>query len=281
MIAMKHLSFGYKKNKNLFTNLSLEIAQGGICGLLGKNGSGKTTLLKIMAGLIFPREGSCEIVAHIPKRRHPYFLSNIYFLPEDLFVPALTVDKYVKYYSPFYPKFSHSLFQTCLHEFALPRNQLLTQLSHGQKKKFLISFGLATDCRLCIFDEPTNGLDIPSKAQFRKLLASTISDEKLFIISTHQVHDVENLIDSIVVLEEGNIIFRQRLTEIIQQLSFVYQQAEPDSGICFYSEKTLAGYAAVLANRNNQDTQVNLEILFNAILSNPAKIQAAFLGVES
>lgn len=276
MIELKALSFGYHKNEPLFHNLNLTIKQGGICGLLGKNGAGKTTLLKIMAGLIFPDQGNCEVMSHMPKRREPDFLQEIYILPEDLYVPALTVDNFIKAYAPFYPRFDLALLQNNLNEFELPKNKLLTTFSYGQKKKFLIAFGLATGCRLFILDEPTNGLDIPSKAQFRKLLAATVTDEKLFIISTHQVRDVENLIDSIVVLDNGNIIFNQSMVDIVNQLAFVQQATEPEPDACFYSEKNLNGFSSVVMNKEGQDTQVDLEILFNAILLNKEKLQKLF-----
>lgn len=281
MIEIKNLFFGYTKYNDLFKDLSLNLEKGNIYGLLGKNGSGKTTLLKIIAGLIFRNNGSCEVMDQVPERRLPSFLSEIFFLPEELFVPALTADDYVKYFSPFYPKFDSVLFHQYLSEFDLPHNKLLTTLSHGQKKKFLIAFGLSTNCRLFILDEPTNGLDIPSKSQFRKLLASAINDDRLFIISTHQVRDVENLIDSIVILEDGKIIFQQSLFEVIQQFAFVSQQNEPDLAKCFFYEKHLGGYTAMINNHDGQETHVDLEILFNAILSNKATAQKFAQGVAS
>lgn len=273
---MSELSFGYTKSNTLFTDIHLSIKKGGICGLLGKNGAGKTTLFKIMAGLIFPSAGNCQVMNETPKHRRPDFLEKIYFLPEELYVPRLTAKQYVKFYAPFYPEFNHTLLANCLHEFELPQDKLLTNLSYGQKKKFLISFGLATASRLFILDEPTNGLDIPSKTQFRKLLASAMTDERLFIISTHQVHDVENLIDSIVVLEEGHIIFQQSLFEVSRRMAFMQQQTEPDPGSCLYYEKHLGGYTTLSINKNDQDTQVDLEILFNAILSNRQNIKQLF-----
>lgn len=278
MVEIKNLFFGYTEYSNLFKDLSLSLEKGKIYGLLGKNGAGKTTLLKIIAGLIFCGKGSCEVMSQIPEQRLPSFLSEIFFLPEDLFVPELTADQYVNYYSPFYPKFDLALFRQSLAEFELPQDKILTTLSHGQKKKFLIAFGLSTNCRLYILDEPTNGLDIPSKAQCRKLLASSISDEKLFIISTHQVRDVENLIDSIVILNEGKIIFQQSLFEVIQQFAFIHQQEEPGPAECFFYEKHLGGYTAMINNHSSQETQVDLEILFNAILSNKTSAQKLTQG---
>lgn len=276
MIEIKDLSFGYTKSDELFKNLNITLTQGGICGLLGRNGSGKTTLLKIIAGLIFPTEGSCKVVGKVPAERQPSFLTELYFLPEDIFVPALTISSYVECYAPFYPRFDYDLLKNCLNEFDLPQNKLLTNLSHGQKKKFLIAFGLATCCRLFILDEPTNGLDIPSKTIFRKLLASTATDEKLFIISTHQVHDVENLIDSVLILDQGELIFQQDIVEITRQLAFIQQAAVPDKTECLYFEKRLSGYTAVIPNKNALETEVDIEVLFNAILSNKIKMQALF-----
>jgi ABC-2 type transport system ATP-binding protein len=211
MIEINGLSFRYPKGDRLFENMNLSLPKGGVCGLLGKNGSGKTTLLKLIAGLIFPLEGDCRVDKQEPKLRNPSVLQEICFLSEDLYVPALKPNDYVKFYASFYPRFDKEFLEHCMKEFELPSNMLLTNFSYGQKKKFLIAFGLATHSRLFILDEPTNGLDIPSKTIFRKLLASAITDEKLFIISTHQVHDVERLIDEVVILDQGRIIFNQHL----------------------------------------------------------------------
>ncbi len=85
----------------------------------------------------------------------------------------------------------------------------LNGLSHGQRKKFLIAFALSTNCSLLILDEPTNGLDIPSKSLFRKILVSSVAEEQLVLISTHQVKDIETIIDTIVVLDEGKIMYNE------------------------------------------------------------------------
>lgn len=281
MIEIKNLSFGYKKSEKVFRNLALHIESGGICGLLGKNGSGKTTLLRLIAGLIFPDEGSNKVMGKIPSQRQPSFLEEIYFLSEDLYVPPVTTDDYIKYYAKFYPRFDLTIFHDCLQEFDLASHKLLTHFSHGQKKKFLIAFGLATRCRLLLLDEPTNGLDIPSKAQFKKLLASIVTEDNLIIISTHQVHDVENLIDSILILDEGKIIFKQSLFAIAKHLAFTLQKIEPDMDACIYSEKQLGGYLTVTINNSDQEGSVDLEVLFNAILANKIKMQNIFDEVQS
>lgn len=280
MLKIKELTFGYKGHNPLFTQLDLALSAGGICGLLGKNGAGKTTLLKIIAGLVFSVGGQCQVLGHIPGARHPDFLSELYFLPEDIYVPALTIDEYVTCYAVFYPRFDYQAFKTYLNEFEITERKLLTTFSHGQKKKFLIAFGLATNCKLLIMDEPSNGLDIPSKMQFKRLLASVITDEKLIIISTHQVHDVENIIDSIVILDNGQVILNERLFAITKRLAFKHAKTDCEIEAALYLEKIFGGYAVITENDGSQDTQIDLEVLFNAVLANANKITKAFKGVS-
>ena len=278
MLKLKHLFFSYA-HKPLFSDLNLNLEKGGVCGLLGKNGSGKTTLLKLIAGLAFADQGHAQVMGRDPSQRSPAFLENIYFLPEEMYLPRLTATQYRQCYATFYPRFDHDFFKKALKEFDLPSDKLLTSLSYGQKKKFLLSFGFAANTKLLILDEPTNGLDIPSKAQFRKLLASNISENRLFIISTHQVHDVENIIDSVVVLDEGKIIFHESMMEMSKKLDFVLESSVP--GEAFYYEKRLWGYAAVMSNKSEVDSQIDLELFFNAVLTNKTQIQQLFDEVKS
>jgi len=136
----------------------------------------------------------------------------------------VTADVYVDLYAPFYKKFDQNAYTTAINEFALPTDKKLTTLSYGQKKKFLVVFALATNCKLLLLDEPTNGLDIPSKSQFRKLLASMLTENKTFIIATHQVRDLETLIDTVVILDNGKIIFNQPIYESQVNLEALFNQ---------------------------------------------------------
>lgn len=280
MIKINELEFGYSAREPLFRSLNLELAAGNICGLLGKNGSGKTTLLKLITGLLFPEAGEINVLGAIPRKRQQEFLKDVYFLPESLLLPRVTGDEYVKLFGVFYPGFDHNFYVDCMKTFNLPRNKKLTELSHGQKRKFSIVFGLSTQCKLIIFDEPTNGLDIPSKAEFRKLMASSIKEDQLFIISTHQVHDVEHIIDSIVILDEGQIVFNHNLMETSQHLAFKLQPDVPAPDESFYYEKRLGGYLSVMYNREGAETDIDLEVLFNAVISNKQGIQQSFKEVN-
>ena len=278
MISLRNLSFDYGKTEGLFQDLNVTIQSGSVCGLLGKNGAGKTSLLKIIGGLLFATSGSCERFGYDAKNREPASLENIYFVPEEFFVPALTAKKYCDLYAPFYPNFDHLLFATCMTEFDIADNKILTTLSYGQKKKFLISFALATNAQIILFDEPTNGLDIPSKSQFRKLIASTMSNEKLFIISTHQVHDVEKLVDNIVILDEGKIIVNASLEKIADKIMIQQEMHEPKSADYIYYEKNMSGCNVVYENKNKIETNIDLELFFNMAVTHKAKISGLFSG---
>lgn len=224
MLQIDKLFFQYENTATLFANLKLQLGVGNIYGLLGKNGAGKSTLLKIIAGLVFPREGSCQVLQHETRLRLPQLLQEIYFIPEEFYVPAVTVNAYVKLYAPFYPKFDAKILADALKEFDLVTNKKLTALSYGQKKKFLVAFGLATNCKLLLLDEPTNGLDIPSKSQFRKLLAGSLTEDKAIVIATHQVRDLENLIDTVIILDAGRIVAQQSVCESPQNLETLFNE---------------------------------------------------------
>lgn len=278
MLAIESLKFSYNSREGLFNDLDLSLSFGNIYGLLGKNGAGKTTLLKLISGLLFPNGGNCEVLGFHPSERLALFLQEVYFIPEEFYVPHVTAKQYIKLYSPFYPRFDIAYYEHCMQEFNVEQNKLLTSLSYGQKKKFLIAFGLATNCKLSIFDEPTNGLDIPTKSQFRKLLALAINDEKTFIISTHQVRDVENLVDPIIILDEGKIVFNHSLEKVSNHIAFVNQFDKPQEADIFYSEKSVNGYYIVKPKTDEYESQINLEMLFNAVIAKPAAVQKLMAG---
>jgi len=276
MIKLNDVSFYYNKRKPLFTGLDLEIEQGSIYGLLGKNGAGKTTLLRIIAGLLFPKGGECTVMDYIPANRHPDFLADLYYVSEEIHIPPMKIDTFASVYAPFFPRFSDEDFTRYLNEFEIDRSQKMSDLSYGQKKKVNLSFGLATNCKLLILDEPTNGLDIPSKSQFRKTLASAINDERTFIISTHQVRDMANLIDPIIILENSKIIFQESVMDITDKLSFRLQFDKPDPETTLFSERVPGGYQVVGFNADGEETDVELESLFNAVVMNKQKMIKLF-----
>lgn len=272
MINIKDLNFNYaKKQELLFNKLDCKLQAGSIVGLLGKNGAGKTTLLKLMIGLLSPTEGQVDVIGHQPSARQPSLLQDVYFVSEEFDIPGISIKNYVKANSGFYPRFDEDLLQRLVADFELPETKSLQKLSYGQKKKFLISFALATKCRLLVLDEPTNGLDIPSKSIFRRVLAGSLDEDQLVIISTHQVKDVENLIDRILMLDDGKFIMQKDLFDISSKLNFTTTTtAEGDNVL--YSEMVPGGYK-VITPQVNSNSSVDIELLFNAISNGNDKLK--------
>jgi ABC-2 type transport system ATP-binding protein len=274
MIELKEVAFAYGKKPPLFKHLNLDLSPGNIYGLLGKNGAGKTTLLKIIAGALHTASGQCTVLNETPAHRTPALLRDLFFIPEDFSVPSMLLKTFVSLYSPFYPRFDRKAFDTYAADFQLSPHDRLASLSFGQKKKFLIAFGLAANCRLLILDEPTNGLDIPSKSQFRKLVAGALTEDKSIIISTHQVRDLETLIDPVVILDDGAIVFNRPMMEVSRRLTVSLSQTQPDPADTVYVEKVLGGFTVLDENRDGRETNIDLELLFNAVMQNRDKITA-------
>ncbi len=272
MIVINDLKFAYsEKQRPLFQDLQCELPAGSIVGLLGKNGAGKTTLLKLMIGLLRPTGGSVSIMDHQPWLRQPSLLQEIYFLPEEFYHPSVTIRNYVKANARFYPRFDETMLQGLLKDFELPENKRLNELSYGQKKKFMISFALSTRCRLLVLDEPTNGLDIPSKTIFRRVMAGSLDEDQLVIISTHQVRDVENLIDRVLMLEQGKFIMQKNLFEISSRLRFTIASS-PEGENILYHEMVPGGFK-VITPQTDGSSSVDIELLFNAISNGSEKMR--------
>ena len=255
MIRIENMSFIYPKGRrNIHTNLSLNLEENKIYGLLGKNGTGKSTLLYLIAGLLKPTKGTItmdaisdetgEAVNHSTFERHPEVLRETFFVNEEYTLPPLTLDEWSNSLGGFYPTYSEEMFRQCLADFDITGNPKLTTLSMGQQKKIIISFALASGVKYLFMDEPTNGLDIPSKSQFRKVVSSCMSEERTIIISTHQVHDIEFLLDHIIIIDNDRLLLNA------------------------YQEPTLQGNATMAYRKSTDpETNLNLELLFNATVN--------------
>lgn len=267
MITLENISFSYGKDTRLFSGLSLEIKPGSIHGLMGKNGAGKTTLLKIISGLRKQGSGNCNVDGHTPFNRETAFLKNVFLVPEEIPSPDYTIRNYIKRYTPFYESFSVDTMQRYLADFDLEPKMHLGNLSYGQRKKFFLAFAMAAGTKLILFDEPTNGLDVPSKSIFRKLAASAINEGRTFIISTHQVRDLNMLIDNVIFLDRGNIRLNRNIQALAESYSFVtLTRQDLEDRQVLYSEQHLDGIRAIMPNKTGYETQVDLELLFNAVV---------------
>ena len=277
MIHFEKTDFSYSPKVKLLSDVNLQLKPGYIHGLLGKNGEGKSTILKLIAGLLFPQKGKIEVMDFAPCKRNPEMLQDIYFLPEELPQHALSIARFEQVYAPFYPKFNASLFDACLKEFEISsKDWKMNKLSFGQKKKIIVAFGLATQTKILLMDEPTNGLDIPSKGQFRRMVASTLDENRCIIISTHQVRDLDNLIDNLIIMDNHEIALNETIETITDRLLFRLQDTSKTDLPVIYSEDTLRGVFQVCENMNREDSKLDIELLFNAVYTNKRRIQQMF-----
>ena len=277
MIDVKNIQYSYpisvwrsKQSPRVFNNFFLTLEENKIYGLLGKNGTGKTTLLNLLAGLNWGQKGSIYVDGEDIEKREPSTLGKIFIVPEEFELPNMSLEKFVKLNRPFYPNFSDEVLQRCLRDFELDKIQDLAALSMGTKKKVYMSFALATNTKYLFMDEPTNGLDTQSKSIFRKVVAQNMTDDRCIVISTHQVHDVEQLIDHILILGNDNgcdnqLLMNKSVADLTNEYTFEYRSADDTDGV-IYSEPSVKGNAVIAKRRGNQDeTQINLELLLNAI----------------
>lgn len=273
MITTKNLTFGYSSKRNVLKSITLELGEGHIHGLLGCNGIGKTTLLKIICGIMRPTEGEVLVDGIVPSTRKPQLFSELMIIPEEFSLPNISLECYAKVTSPLYPRFDMGQMRGYCQELGVDVEEKLHSMSMGQRKKAYIAFALACNVKMLVMDEPTNGLDIPSKSVFRRLLAGYVDDSRMVLISTHQVADVEQLLDNIVILDGEGVALNATTAEICRRLKFG-RAAEGDSVI--YSERTIAGDMAVMESDGEDDTQLNIELLFNATSANRAAIVKLF-----
>ena len=276
MFTINQLSFGYnKRTGNLFEDFSLELKAGNVYGLLGKNGAGKSTLIYLMTGLLTPQAGEVLFDGENVRQRLPKTMSDIFLVPEEFELPHLTLRKYVSINAPFYPRFSMEDMERYLDIFEMSgmMDVKLHALSMGQKKKVFMAFAFATNTRALIMDEPTNGLDIPSKSQFRKLVTTGMSDDKLMLISTHQVRDISDILDHVVIIDQSHVLLNTGMADVTSRIAF--RPLREDDQPIFVLQSPFGPLGAVPAS-DGEETKVDLEMLFNATLQNPAAINQLF-----
>lgn len=272
MVKIENVDFGYRR-RPLFHDLNLELGQDRIYGLLGRNGAGKTTLLKLIAGLLFPHKGTISVMDMNPMKSEPSFLDKIFLLPEEFELPRMNMNQFAKVYGAMYSNFSDVELFKLMKELDVEADHNFHQMSFGQKKKAYIAFAIACNTPLLVMDEPTNGLDIPSKSNFRRVIASIAQSGRTIIISTHQVRDLDQLIDAVVILDENEILVNASTAEITRRLKFV-QLAAADHSL--YAEQTVRGMWGVQRNTDGADTPLDMELLFNAAISDREAIKGIF-----
>ena len=277
MMNVNQVSFGYgRKKAKVLDGFSMNLEKGSVYGLLGKNGTGKSTLLYLMAGLLRPQSGQILYKGVEVTKRYPETLQDMFLVPEEFALPNVSLKQYVQLNAPFYPHFSDELLKACLRDFDMNEDIHLGELSMGQKKKAFMCFALATNTSLLLMDEPSNGLDIPSKSQFRKVIASGMTDDKAVIISTHQVRDIDSLLDHVLIIDGSRLLLNESVASICDRLYFAEQGMNEPTDDALYVQPSVQGNSVILPNTYHEDSKLNLEVLFNATLAEREKIQQIF-----
>lgn len=273
MIEVKNLAFSFGAQEVL-RNINLRLEPGKIYGLLGENGVGKTTLLTLLCGLKKTRSGEISTDGLDPYRRDPEFLGNQYYLPDEVAPLRMKASEWAASQGKFYPLFDREKFSELMKLFETSEDARMNTMSNGQLKKTYISFALACNTAYLFLDEPTNGLDIPSKSQLRSAILKYTREDATIVISTHQVRDLENIIDPIIILDKRDVLLNASIEEISSKLFFDYSRELKSDTL--YSEQLPAGFIQVYPNASGEDSKVNVEALFNAVHSNKETVKALF-----
>ena len=273
MIQIKDLGFAYG-DKAVLRNIDMKLEEGRIYGLLGENGVGKTTLLTLLCGLKKPQTGTIETDGKNPYEREPSLLSDQYYLSDEVPAMNMKATDYAKNYGKFWERFDIDKFNEIMEVFENDPLQKMNKMSFGQLKKTYIAFALACDTKYLFMDEPTNGLDIPSKSQFRKAVTKYTREDSVILISTHQVRDLENIIDPIIILDSQDVLLNATIAEISEKLYFDYSTEKAEDSL--YSEMIPGGNIQVYLNQTKEDSKVNIEALFNTVLKHKALIKGIF-----
>lgn len=264
MVELRGVSFGYKSDKNVLDNLNLRLKEGRFYGLLGMNGSGKTTLLKLIAGKLFAHGGEIYVDGRNLRKRDVETLQKVFMLPADFIFPNMSLEQFLAIYSEFYPEFRKEVLNDCLVNFEIQRDiKNLNQLSLGEKHKVAFSIALSLGTKIVLLDEAANGMDIPARKMFRKLLMKHVRENQIVVLSTHIVQDIENLLTDVIVLRKYAPVYAASLEEIASRYSFGIQSNE--EGV-LYAEACAEGYHVITHKREDMDTEVSLELLFNALI---------------
>src|SRR5690554_5091851 len=203
VVESKGLSKQFR-NVGAVNELSFALNGKKITGLIGPNGAGKTTLLKLMAGFLRPTAGEILVFGETPFNNLKVS-SNLVFIDDNMTFPAsLSIAEILSAASEFYPNWDEKFALRLFDYFELNPNQRHLGLSKGMKSTFNMIIGLSARCPLTIFDEPTTGMDAAVRKDFyRALLKDYIAHPRSFIISSHHLDEIEDLIEDVLLMKDG------------------------------------------------------------------------------
>ncbi len=211
IIKAQSLKKSYGK-KVVLDDVSFEIEEGSIVGLLGPNGCGKTTLIKILTGLIKDHTGMIKIANEEPG---PYTKSIVAFLPDKSYLPDwMKPTDAIKYFADFYSDFDKNKAERMVRDFGLDPSQRLKTMSKGQQEKLNLILVMCRQAKLYILDEPLGGLDPAARSAILDLIMSNYAQNATVLLSTHLINDVERIFDRVLMISGGKVIVNSHVNEI-------------------------------------------------------------------
>lgn len=273
MLEIRNCTFSYSPKNPVIDDFSLKIEQGKVYGLLGSNGVGKTTLLYLIAGLLTPDSGVITLNGVNTRKRLPETLSDIVIVPEEIDLPSMTITQYGRYYGALYPKFSLEDMSRHLVTLGLAEHHRLDKLSMGQKKKAALAFAMACNSKILIMDEPTNGLDIPGKSAFRKFVANEMNEDRTFIISTHQVRDVGQILDHVLIMNNSSVLVNSSVNKIQERLKFTTSPSDSLIQKAYFREDMPGGAKIILNAAEYGESEIDYEMFFEFAVTDPERLR--------
>ena len=214
LVEIKELRKCYGK-KNAMNNLSLSLESGRIIGILGPNGSGKSTLIKMMAGVLKPTSGQIII------NGYPVGVDTkkiVSYLPERTYLnPSMKVKEAVDYFADFYEDFSRQKALDMLEKFGINEQDKIKSLSKGTREKVQIVLVMSREAKLYLLDEPMGGVDPAARDYILKTILTNYNENASVIITTHLISDVEKVLDDVVFIKNGEIVFHKDVDVIREE----------------------------------------------------------------
>lgn len=277
MLEIKNCTFNYKRRgEPTIKDFSMKLYESGVYGLLGSNGAGKTTLLQLICGLLTPVSGEITFNGVNTRRRLPSIQSEMILVPEEIELPPIKLEEFIKINGALYPRFSKEEMMRHMEIFGITGDIRLDSLSMGQKKKVYLAFAMACNTKVLLMDEPTNGLDIPAKSAFRKFIIESINDQRIFVISTHQVRDVSQILDHVMIMDNSKVLLNQTVADILRRIKFTDTADKELIDNAIYAVRGLGGASVILPNMDDDDSELNLELLFDFAVGEPERLNSLF-----
>jgi ABC-2 type transport system ATP-binding protein len=279
VLRIENLSKNFGKKKVL-ENYSMSLAKGKVYGLLGKNGEGKTTLIRMIMGVIPPDSGEIFYKGKKIKFNTPFYKKEVGYIPEEsIFFSWMTIDGILNFNSSFYPSWSAQKASNYLDRLSLSRKLKIKNLSRGMKLKLGLIIALAAEPELLILDDPTSGLDVPTRHDFLKdIIREILESGTTVLFSSHLVHELEGIIDQLGILHHGNLILEEDFEKVKNSTKRVRIIADslpdeiPIEGIL--TKQTNGNKCELVVYPWNEDKRKELEIL------SPTKIEVESLTLE-